>query len=123
MDPEFLAHYTKVDDPASGNTYYLPKDPDEGYTPLVIDPGSGLPLVVTGSVPIGVPIAEGEGQPGVRTSTGAMGDFDGDGVRDEEVWINGVYHRVIFDWETNDIRFDPPAPEHWETVSTTPPAN
>lgn len=123
MDPDFLAHYTKVDDPVSGNTFYLPKDPDEGYTPLVIDPPSGLPLVVTGSVPIGVPIAEGEGMPGVRTSTGAMGDFDGDGVRDEEVWINGVYHRVIFDWETNDIRFDPPAPEHWETVSTTPPAN
>lgn len=123
MDPEFLAHYTKVDDPASGNTFYLPKDPDEGYTPLVIDPPSGLPLVVTGSVPIGVPIAEGEGMPGVRTSTGAMGDFDGDGVRDEEVWINGVYHRVIFDWETNDISFDPPAPEHWETVTTTPPTN
>ena len=122
MDPEFLVHYTKVDDPVSGNTFYLPKDPNEGYTPLVIDPPSGLPLVVTGSVPIGTPIAEGEGQPGMRTSTGTFGDYDGDGIRDEEVWINGVYHKVIFDPETQDLRLDPPAPDHWETVSTTPPA-
>ena len=37
------------------------------------------------------------------------------------VWIDGVYHRVLFDPETQDLRFDPPAPEYWENVSTTPP--
>ena len=59
--------------------------------------------------------------PDIRTPTGTIGDFDGDGVRDEEVWIDGVYHRVLFDPETQDLRFDPPAPEYWENVSTTPP--
>ena len=53
---------------------------------------------------------------GIHTPTGIIGDFDGDGVRDEWVWINYNPIRLLYDPDTGDIRFDPPAPDVWETV-------
>ena len=89
-----------------------PSAPDPAPMPQPDAPSSGSQSGVTAIPTPG---------PDIRTPTGTIGDFDGDGVRDEEVWIDGVYHRVLFDPETQDLRFDPPAPEYWENVSTTPP--
>lgn len=60
---------------------------------------------------------------GLPPTPPAIGDFDGDGVRDEDIWINGQHHRVIFDPETQEIRYDPEAPAVWNTVTTTPPGD
>lgn len=50
-----------------------------------------------------------------------IGDFDGDGVRDEWVWISGLAHWVLMDPAAGDVSFDPPAPEVWNDVGTTAP--
>ena len=78
-DPDFLGGYTRVDDPALGYPVYLPKNPED--TPFLIDPSTGVPIYIFGSLPTGVTAAP-EPDPEIRTSTGTIGDFDGDGVPD-----------------------------------------
>ena len=80
-DPDFLGGYTRVDDPALGYPVYLPKNPED--TPFLIDPSTGVPIYIFGSLPTGVTAAP-EPDPEIRTSTGTIGDFDGDGVPDED---------------------------------------